>query len=61
MAYDIVNEENVYQCTGHPLRSDIESIVDWMLNKDYTTAYNSIPNQSINKLINHIGSLGSSL
>ncbi|XP_033627471.1 replication factor C subunit 5-like [Asterias rubens] len=42
MAYDIVNEENVYQCTGHPLRSDIESIVDWMLNKDYTTAYNNI-------------------
>ncbi|XP_072048048.1 replication factor C subunit 5-like [Amphiura filiformis] len=42
MAYDTVNEENVYLCTGHPLRSDIESIVDWMLNKDFTTAYNNI-------------------
>ena len=42
MAYETVSEENVYLCTGHPLRSDIESIVDWMLNKDFTTAYNSI-------------------
>ena len=44
MAYDKVTEENVYLCTGHPLRSDIESIVDWMLNKDFTMAYNSILN-----------------
>ena len=42
MAYDCVNEENVYSCVGHPLRCDIESIVNWMLNEDFTTAYNSI-------------------
>lgn len=42
MAYDVVNELNVYLCTGQPLRTDIESIVDWMLNKDFTTAYNNI-------------------
>ena len=42
MAFDLVNEENVYLCTGQPLRKDISDIVDWMLNQDYTTAYNSI-------------------
>ena len=42
MAYDEVNEDNVYTCVGHPLRRDIESIVDWVLNENYTTAFNSI-------------------
>lgn len=42
MAYGLVNENNVYTCVGHPLRSDIESIVNWMLNDDFTNAYNSI-------------------
>lgn len=42
MGFEEVNEENVYQCVGHPLRSDIENIVNWMLNKDFTAAYNNI-------------------
>lgn len=42
MAFDEVNEDNVYTCVGHPLRKDIENIVKWMLNDDFTTAYNSI-------------------
>lgn len=42
MAYGNVTEDTVYTCTGHPLRSDIANILDWMLNKDFTTAYNSI-------------------
>ena len=42
MAYDTVNEDNVYTCVGHPLRRDIENIVKWMLNEDFKTAYNSI-------------------
>ncbi|XP_039629508.1 replication factor C subunit 5 isoform X1 [Polypterus senegalus] len=42
MAYEVVTEETVYMCTGHPLKSDIANILDWMLNKDFTTAYNNI-------------------
>ncbi|XP_077571535.1 replication factor C subunit 5 [Stigmatopora nigra] len=42
MAYDQVTEDTVYTCTGHPLRSDIANILDWSLNKDFTTAYKEI-------------------
>lgn len=42
MAYDEVNEDNVYLCVGHPPRRDIENIVKWMLNDHFTVAYNSI-------------------
>uniref|UniRef100_A0A7N8YGE7 Activator 1 subunit 5 n=1 Tax=Mastacembelus armatus TaxID=205130 RepID=A0A7N8YGE7_9TELE len=42
MAYGKVTEDTVYTCTGHPLRSDIANILDWSLNKDFTTAYKQI-------------------
>ncbi|TNN45388.1 Replication factor C subunit 5 [Liparis tanakae] len=42
MAYGKVTEETVYTCTGHPLRSDIANILDWCLNKDFTSAYKQI-------------------
>ncbi|XP_030831515.1 replication factor C subunit 5 [Strongylocentrotus purpuratus] len=42
MAHEKVTEENVYLCTGHPLRTDIENIVNWMLNEDFTAAFNHI-------------------
>ncbi len=42
MAYGDVTEDKVYTCVGHPLRRDVESIVTWMLNESFTTAYNSI-------------------
>jgi hypothetical protein len=38
----MVNEENIYTCTGKPQRNDITNIVNWMLNEDYKTAYQSI-------------------
>ena len=44
MAFEEVNEDNVYTCVGHPLRRDIENIVNWMMNDDFTTAYNNIMN-----------------
>jgi replication factor C subunit 3/5 len=31
--------DNIYTCTGHPLQSDIESAVQWMLEDDFTTCY----------------------
>ncbi|KAM4049623.1 replication factor C subunit 5 [Anomaloglossus baeobatrachus] len=42
MAYEKVTEDTVYTCTGHPLKVDISNILDWMLNKDFTTAYKLI-------------------
>ena len=42
MAYNEVNEDNVYLCVGHPARKDIENIVRWMLNDNFATAYNRI-------------------
>lgn len=42
MAFDEVNEHNVYLCTGQPLPTDIAQIVEWMLNQDFSTAYESI-------------------
>ena len=42
MAYERVTEDTVYTCVGHPLRSDITSIVNWMLNEDFGTAYTNI-------------------
>ncbi|KAG8233975.1 hypothetical protein J437_LFUL014494 [Ladona fulva] len=42
MAYDEVNENSVYLCTGQPLKSDIMHIVNWMMNEDFKTAYSQI-------------------
>ncbi|XP_060928379.1 replication factor C subunit 5 [Limanda limanda] len=42
MAYGKVTEDTVYTCTGHPLRSDIANILDWSLNKDFTSSYKQI-------------------
>lgn len=42
MAYESVNEDNVYTCVGHPLRKDIENIVYWILNENFTTSYKNI-------------------
>jgi len=42
MAFGDVTEDNVYTCTGHPLRSDITNIVNWALNEDFSTAFSNI-------------------
>ncbi|XP_070206078.1 replication factor C subunit 5-like isoform X2 [Littorina saxatilis] len=42
MAYDLVDEDSVYNCVGHPLRQDIENIVNWLLNESFCKAYNNI-------------------
>ena len=49
MAYEEVTEDNVYTCVGHPLRSDIENIVTWMLNENFKKAYNSILTKAKNQ------------
>lgn len=39
-AYDISGETEIYNCTGNPHPSDIETIVNSMLQDDFTTSYN---------------------
>jgi hypothetical protein len=41
MACDLVDEKGVYLTTGNPLPSDIESVVNWLLNEEFTTAFQS--------------------
>jgi len=44
MAFGEVSEDNVYTCVGHPLKSDIENVVNWALNDDFSSAYTNINN-----------------
>jgi hypothetical protein len=39
-AYDVVDEEAVYNCTGNPHPADIEDIVDSMMNEEFQTSFN---------------------
>lgn len=40
-AFPEVNEDNVYTCVGHPTPTDMSNVLNWLLNSDFTTAYNS--------------------
>lgn len=40
-AFDLVNECNVYKCCGIPTKSDIETILDWLLTVSFSRAYQS--------------------
>jgi len=40
-AYDIVGETEIYNCTGNPHPSDIETIVNSMLSDEFTISYQS--------------------
>ncbi len=42
MAFDVVDENNVYTCVGHPLKSDISNMVEWMLNDSFSSAYDKV-------------------
>ncbi|KAI0831809.1 P-loop containing nucleoside triphosphate hydrolase protein [Trametes gibbosa] len=41
-AYELSGEAEIYNCTGNPHPSDIETIVNSMLQDDFTTSYNLI-------------------
>lgn len=45
----VVNEDNVYTCVGHPLKKDIASIVNWMLNDSFSMAYSNIQHLKVQK------------
>jgi replication factor C subunit 3/5 len=40
-AYDLTGETEIYNCTGNPHPSDIETIVNSMLSDEFTTSYQS--------------------
>jgi replication factor C subunit 3/5 len=40
-AYEVIGESEIYNCTGNPHPSDIETIVRSMLSDEFTTAYQS--------------------
>ena len=40
-AYELTGEAEIYNCTGNPQPADIETIVNSMLEDDFTTSYNS--------------------
>lgn len=42
MAHDEVSENNIYTCTGQPKKSDIEDMLEWMLNKEFSVAYRNL-------------------
>ncbi|XP_067009567.1 replication factor C subunit 5 [Anabrus simplex] len=39
MSFAVVNEDNVYTCVGHPLKSDISNLVLWLLNDPILAAF----------------------
>ncbi|KAL9713528.1 Subunit of heteropentameric Replication factor C (RF-C) [Leucoagaricus gongylophorus] len=41
-AYDIIGETEIYNCTGNPHPSDIETIVNSMLSDEFTASYQMI-------------------
>ncbi len=41
MAFDSVNEDTVYSCTGQPLPTDITVIMETMLSHSFDDAYKS--------------------
>lgn len=43
MAFDTVNEDNVYTCVGHPLRKDIERVLETLMSTEsFEKAYDEI-------------------
>lgn len=44
-----IDEVKVYQCCGHPLKTDVNKIMDYLLNTDIKTAYKEIQELKIDK------------
>lgn len=40
-AYEVIREEEIYNCTGAPQPKDIETVVNSMLGDEFTTSYQS--------------------
>ncbi|XP_047141890.1 replication factor C subunit 5 isoform X1 [Hydra vulgaris] len=49
IGYGKVDESTVYTCTGNPLPQDIQVMVDWMLNENFSTAFKKITEMKLVK------------
>jgi len=49
MAFGQVTEHNVYQCTGAPTPQDAESVLRWMLEDDFSSAFGNASQLMTNK------------
>jgi len=49
LAHGTVTEDAVYTCVGHPLRSDMKNILNWLLNEDFRTAYSRVQDLKVAK------------
>ncbi|TDL23643.1 P-loop containing nucleoside triphosphate hydrolase protein [Rickenella mellea] len=48
-AYDLTGETEIYNCTGNPHPSDIETVVNSMLSDEFTTSYQMISKLKIER------------
>ncbi|KAI9298175.1 hypothetical protein K502DRAFT_336753 [Neoconidiobolus thromboides FSU 785] len=48
-AFDLITEKEVYLCTGLPLPEEIEKIRDWLMNAEFSLAYNNINSLKIER------------
>jgi replication factor C subunit 3/5 len=49
MAFPVINEENVYLCTGNPLPNDIRAILETVLNKEMAESFQFIQSMKSSK------------
>jgi replication factor C subunit 3/5 len=49
MAFPVINEENVYLCTGNPLPRDIRAILEATLNNDMAESFKFIQSMKSTK------------
>ncbi|CAH0398300.1 unnamed protein product [Chilo suppressalis] len=50
LAYRDVTEDKVYTCVGHPLRTDINAIINWLLNEnDFAACFKHIQDVKLAK------------
>merc|ERR1711934_407660 len=49
MAFPVVNEDNVYSCTGNPLPADMQQIITWLLNSKFDEALHNIQEMKMAK------------
>ena len=51
-AYDLTGESEIYNCTGNPHPSDIETVVNSMFSDEFTTSYQSEDFYTLNAISN---------
>ncbi|GBF90937.1 replication factor C subunit 5 [Raphidocelis subcapitata] len=49
MAFDCVDGDAVYLCTGNPMPRDIEAVVNWLLNEEFNDAFQRILQLQVDK------------